>query len=207
VPAVLAVAAPVVEHVTQGGPHLRERLQIARVVAIREHRAGAADQRVQPPRARALERHHAAAERLLAVRLADQVQVIPLHRVLADPEVVAMSGARERLPHRAVLVAPTKPRDLRQHAQRQMRGRAPIELRARAVLHLRPLRAPLPPGALPLAAPPPEHELLLLHSSHAKTLAHASDIARRADVRFPDNMKGQRSRERRPMRHGAWRHK
>ncbi len=122
------------------------------------HGKGAADRRPA----------HAARQRLLVVRLDDQVEVIALHRVLPDAEVLARSAC-ESASHCAMGDRRAKPDDFTARTQRDEHRLAAVVYGARPVRHgWSAAWRTLSPGATTSPAPArthgeSEHELALTH--------------------------------------------
>ena len=108
--------SPVVEDIRDRVPNLRRRLQLRRVIAIRERAASPPHQGVQPPCRGDGEAAHPARQRVLVVGFDDEVQVRALDRYVTDPEVIALQLGRQRGVDRAIARASTQTLELPHHA-------------------------------------------------------------------------------------------
>jgi len=94
--ALRAVLAYVQKHIGERVADLARRSQHTQVVAITQHRAGRAKQRVDQPREARAERLHAVPELDRAVGFDHEVRVVRLDRVLDDAESVSRAKTVER---------------------------------------------------------------------------------------------------------------
>ncbi len=131
-----------------------------RVVAIAEDAALAAHHAVERPRDSHLEPLHPARERLFALCLDQPVQMIPLHRIMDEPEPEPLApGMERRLVRTQGPEAPQIPAaslDPQRDVDRVARG----ELGSLQMWHARALRA-LPASPRAPAAPPMNLQLCL----------------------------------------------
>jgi hypothetical protein len=170
------VLARVVEHVRERVANLARRAQDVLVITVAEESAPSPPQSVQALRDADREPVNAARERAPIARLADQVDVIALRRVVHDPKTIARARERERFEQDRVL-APTPQRrpassELQRHMHRKPR-------RHRSALAMRDARS-LPLRLATRAAPPPaptvgevERRLLPVASSSHTTTTHS----------------------------------
>jgi hypothetical protein len=94
-PPLREMAPRVQQHVGERAPHLARGAEAAVVIAAVEHRAAPLRRAVQRAREPCRDALHPARERVLAVRLDDQVRVVALERVVVDAEVAALGGLGE----------------------------------------------------------------------------------------------------------------
>src|SRR5687767_10353562 len=111
---IFAVAAPIAEHVRQRVTHLTRPSQEVRVIAVAEYATAPPlavlvhDRRIEVLRRRDAEALDPFRERLAAVCLDDQMQVIALDADVRDPEVLAMlDGGVEAATNSVITSLPT----------------------------------------------------------------------------------------------------
>jgi hypothetical protein len=95
------VLADVEEDVRKRIAYVARRSQRAHVVAAEEHRAGASEDPIHAARNARGDRLHRRAERLLAARLEDQVEVVALHGVMDEPRLALLACVAERAAKRS----------------------------------------------------------------------------------------------------------
>jgi hypothetical protein len=159
--AVLVVMPPVVENVTKRIAHLRRRGQVSRMVAVVKRAALSSLLPIEALRARGLEGDHAARQRRAIVALDDQVQMIPLQRVLADAEVVAVRRVRQRFADTAIAVPSPQVSDSGLESQGDVHRRIRPDVRPARVRDPRPFGASLATRTPTTTAPRTELETLL----------------------------------------------
>ena len=158
------VSACIEQDVGEGPAHLARRAQAAVVVAAVEHRPAAATHPIDGAREPGANAHHAAGERLLAVRLDDQVRVVSLERVVRDTEASALARLGQGAPP-LVDKRPRRSEGTPGHTRRVTWTGQSRHGRSLAVQHARPRAArssrsgsrPASPGAHPMVG---ERELL-----------------------------------------------
>jgi hypothetical protein len=126
--AIFAMLAPVLQHVAGRVADLARAREHLGVVAVGKHGAAAAERTVEPPRKRDLECGDPGPKRVLVLRLADQVQVVPLNRQIDDPE--PRFGARDQQhhrPHDAEALPAAKPPHPVEDPQRDMQRVVPAQ--------------------------------------------------------------------------------
>ena len=140
------------QHVPQRPVHLARRQQEPEVIALRKHRSLALHDPIDGTCQARADRHHAAAKRCLIARFHDQMRVIPLQRVVHDPELGSLATVGEGAfdhPHDAHVA---KRRKTSSQTQRHVRRQRSPEWFACDVRHRRTLAA-LASGARPSPAP------------------------------------------------------
>jgi len=90
------VVARVQQDVAQRVPHLFRRRQKSEMVPIGQDRPAAPRNPIHGAREPRRDRLHAAPERVAIARLDDQMRVVPLQRVVHEPEPLAGAATRER---------------------------------------------------------------------------------------------------------------
>src|SRR6185503_1916481 len=134
-------------------------------------------QLVEPLRDAHGESVHAARERALVLRLDHEMEMVRLHGVLHDAELL-LGARRERFLQRRLRILGSQRRQTIPEPHRDEHRKARGELRSRRVRHSRPFPLRLAPRPTPLAAPVGEPELSLtcfgLHASKERVSPNCS---------------------------------
>jgi hypothetical protein len=146
------VAAGVQEDVRERVPDFVRRRERARVEAIGEDGAAAAEGAPRCARDAGGDGLHAAAEGDAVARFDDQVDVVGLDRVVDEAEAPALAGAREAALDLAHADGAAQRRESRSRLQRDVERRASRECGSRRVGHRR-ARLPRAPGSRAATAP------------------------------------------------------
>ena len=138
------------EDVGESRSNFARRLQDAEVVTAIQNGPSAAKHAIDGPRKPRPDRLHPPPERLLPRRLHDQVHVIPLHRVVHDPELPPLTPLSQGPPQLLHEPLAAKHRHIGPHTQGHVRRMIPPHRRPSQVLHARP-RSRRPPRSRPRA--------------------------------------------------------
>jgi hypothetical protein len=122
------------------------------MITVGEHTATAAADAIHRESDSRADRHHPAPERILIIRFDNEVRVVALQGVLHEPKASALAAAAEAALDPAHDANVTKRRQIRQHANRDVRGHRLLERLPRDVAHPPPF-APLPSRAGPTSSP------------------------------------------------------
>ena len=147
-----SVVQRVLQHVAQRPLHLERRAQEPREEAVAEALALAVERAVQALGDPDREALHRSRQRDLVARLDDQVQVVRLHRELADARAEALGRREDRALDDAVELARAQARQPLDDLHRDVRRHAIAERGARHVRHTTFRGRTLAPSARALAA-------------------------------------------------------
>jgi hypothetical protein len=155
-----AVFPHVQQHIPQRSVDLPRASQAPHVVTPSHHLASPTKHPVHSERNSRDDRHHAAAQRHVVIRLDDHVNVIPLHQVVNEPKALAHARNTERLTQRGDYLRPPKRRQSRSNANcHQGRSRRSKALAPYMMNEGPPAR--LPPCILAWAAASRAHSMIV----------------------------------------------
>lgn len=155
----LGVKKKVVEDVSHGPSNLGGRFQLSSKIVIRKDASLPGGGAIDRPRDAHRQPLHPARQRVFVRRLDDQVNVVPLHRIVHHAKVGTIAASAERLAYSFDDVPPPKPGSVVSSPQDGMDGKPRLmggSFLVRDAPH-RPLG--LAPGPLPPPAPRPKFEL------------------------------------------------
>jgi hypothetical protein len=186
------VLSRVQQHVRERSPHLAWRAEHAVVVAAVENRSTAAKDAVDRPRETRSDALQPIAERMNALRLDQQVDVVVLERVVDDPEARTARDLTERALHLAHQPHRSQGRHVGEDAHRHQAWQAPGKPHSPSMPHARP-GSGLASRARPRAAPARRHREIQLELSTTRHTLDCGYVLRRSQEEF--DVGGRKSRE------------
>ncbi len=152
------------QHIRERITRLPRRLELPRMIPVREHSPPPPEHPIQLPRDPNREPLHPRRQRPLVRSLDDQMEMVRLHRILNQPKPTPLPPFAKRAPKDVHTPLGPEVRHRARDPKREMRRRPTVERGPRLVAQPR-ARGPLSAGTFASASPGAEGELLLARLS------------------------------------------